>query len=190
MNDIYTHAVAVIREKVKMHDVLGIYGIEVDRNGFAVCPFHCEKTPSFSTYKNDTRFKCFGCGIEGDVISFIEKRENVSFREAVRRSDELFNLYLFNKPTLRQYRKQKSAVNEIRRKREEQKKYAEQLENEYWVQLRVYKIFYDAVERNKPQSPESAPTARFLNALECRTAAEHKLDEIFLEICNRGGETY
>lgn len=190
MNDIYTHAVAVVRERVKMSDVLGVYGISIGKNGFAMCPFHSEKTPSFSTYKNDTRFKCFGCGMEGDVISFIEKIENIPFRDAVRRADELFNLYLFNKPTLRQHRKQKAVVKELRRRREERKKYDEQLDNEYWEQLRIYNFFCEAVERYKPKSPEAEPSEEFLHALQCRADAEHKLDEIFLEICNRGGETY
>ena len=48
-----------------------------------LCPFHGEKTPSFRINREEGFFKCFGCGEKGDVFSFIQKRENVGFREAM-----------------------------------------------------------------------------------------------------------
>lgn len=48
------------------------------------CPFHNEKTPSFAVNSRGQFFKCFGCGAGGDVISFIRKRENLEFVEAVK----------------------------------------------------------------------------------------------------------
>lgn len=48
------------------------------------CPFHNEKTPSFAVNSRGQYFKCFGCGVGGDVISFIRKRENLEFVEAVK----------------------------------------------------------------------------------------------------------
>lgn len=48
------------------------------------CPFHNEKTPSFAVNSRGQYFKCFGCGVGGDVISFIRKRENLEFMEAVK----------------------------------------------------------------------------------------------------------
>ena len=49
-----------------------------------LCPFHGEKTPSFHVHPDRGFFKCFGCGAGGDVITFLEKLENVPFPEAVR----------------------------------------------------------------------------------------------------------
>ncbi len=49
-----------------------------------LCPFHAEKTPSFTVRPEHGVFKCFGCGKGGDVFSFVEFRENVSFIEAMR----------------------------------------------------------------------------------------------------------
>lgn len=49
-----------------------------------LCPFHSEKTPSFSVYTHIQAYKCFGCGETGDVIKFIEKIENLSFYEALK----------------------------------------------------------------------------------------------------------
>ncbi|MDP6380295.1 MAG: DNA primase, partial [Phycisphaerae bacterium] len=50
----------------------------------ALCPFHSEKTPSFTVSPSKQIFKCFGCGLGGGVFNFIAAKENVSFPEAVR----------------------------------------------------------------------------------------------------------
>ncbi|HEX3435835.1 MAG TPA: DNA primase [Pseudacidobacterium sp.] len=54
------------------------------QNYSGLCPFHKEKSPSFSVHTTRQFFHCFGCGVSGDVFSFIQKIENVSFPEAVR----------------------------------------------------------------------------------------------------------
>lgn len=53
------------------------------RNFFGLCPFHKEKTPSFSVSPDKQIFHCFGCGAGGNVIHFISKIENVDFRESL-----------------------------------------------------------------------------------------------------------
>ena len=53
-------------------------------NYFGLCPFHSEKTPSFSVSADKQFFHCFGCGVGGDVITFIMRAENLDFSEAVR----------------------------------------------------------------------------------------------------------
>ena len=53
-------------------------------NYLACCPFHHEKTPSFNVNPTRQIFKCFGCNKGGDVFSFVEKIENITFPEAVR----------------------------------------------------------------------------------------------------------
>src|ERR1700753_1579241 len=54
------------------------------QNFSGLCPFHKEKSPSFSVHASKQFFHCFGCGVSGDVFSFIQKIENISFPEAVR----------------------------------------------------------------------------------------------------------
>ncbi len=54
------------------------------QNYSGLCPFHGEKTPSFSVHASRQYFHCFGCGVSGDVFSFVQKIENVTFPEAVR----------------------------------------------------------------------------------------------------------
>ncbi len=53
------------------------------RNYFGLCPFHNEKSPSFSVSESKQIFHCFGCGAGGDVIGFLRKIENIEFKEAV-----------------------------------------------------------------------------------------------------------
>jgi len=52
-------------------------------NMLGLCPFHSEKTPSFTVFKSRQNFHCFGCGAGGDVITFIMKMENLSYVEAI-----------------------------------------------------------------------------------------------------------
>lgn len=54
------------------------------KNLVGLCPFHGEKTPSFTLYPENGSFYCFGCGVGGDVISFIMKIENLDYVDAVK----------------------------------------------------------------------------------------------------------
>src|ERR1700747_1880534 len=54
------------------------------QNYSGLCPFHKEKTPSFSVHATRQFYHCFGCGQSGDVFSFVQKIENSTFPEAVR----------------------------------------------------------------------------------------------------------
>jgi DNA primase len=54
------------------------------QNFSGLCPFHGEKTASFSVHATHQFYHCFGCGVSGDVFSFVQKIENVTFPEAVR----------------------------------------------------------------------------------------------------------
>lgn len=54
------------------------------QNYSGLCPFHGEKTPSFSVHATRQFYHCFGCGASGDVFSFVQKIENITFPEAIR----------------------------------------------------------------------------------------------------------
>ena len=75
----------------KLKDVWDIVG-EVQKhvtltkkgqNYVGLCPFHSEKTPSFYVSPAKKIFHCFGCGENGDVIAFMMKHENLSFKEVI-----------------------------------------------------------------------------------------------------------
>ena len=54
------------------------------RNLIGLCPFHGEKTPSFTLYPENGSFYCFGCGVGGNAITFIQKIENLAYVDAVK----------------------------------------------------------------------------------------------------------
>jgi DNA primase len=64
------------------------------QNYSGLCPFHGEKTPSFSVHATRQFFYCFGCQVKGDVFAFVQKIENVTFPEAVRLIAQKLNLAL------------------------------------------------------------------------------------------------
>ncbi|PYV89121.1 MAG: DNA primase [Acidobacteria bacterium] len=64
------------------------------QNYSGLCPFHSEKTPSFNVHQTRQFFYCFGCGAKGDIFSFVQKLENISFPEAVRAVAQKFNIPL------------------------------------------------------------------------------------------------
>lgn len=75
-----------IREKVEIVDLINQYLPlkKAGANHVGLCPFHTEKTPSFSVSEANQFFHCFGCGAGGDIFEFIMKKENLSFVDAVK----------------------------------------------------------------------------------------------------------
>ncbi len=75
-----------LRNKAPIEDVISPY-VSLKRNGRlyrGLCPFHNEKTPSFTVFTDTQSFYCFGCGAGGDIINFISKIENIEYTEAVK----------------------------------------------------------------------------------------------------------
>ena len=77
------------------------------RNFFGLCPFHKERSPSFSVSPYKQIFHCFGCGAGGNVIHFISKIENADFKEAI---GILANRAGIELPTLNNYEDNKTAL--------------------------------------------------------------------------------
>ncbi len=75
-----------LREKNEISEVISPY-VNLRRRGTTMnglCPFHNEKTPSFTVYLETQSFYCFGCGAGGDVITFIRRIENLGYIDAVK----------------------------------------------------------------------------------------------------------
>ena len=75
-----------LQDKVDIESVISS-SISLKRRGktlVGLCPFHNEKTPSFTVYPESNSFYCFGCGAGGDVISFVRRMENLDYIEAVK----------------------------------------------------------------------------------------------------------
>lgn len=75
-----------IKYRNDIESVISSY-VQVKRRGrnlVGLCPFHSEKTPSFTVYPDSQSFFCFGCGAGGDVVTFIRRMENLDYREALK----------------------------------------------------------------------------------------------------------
>lgn len=80
-------ALSIVKQQADIVRVIGEY-VKLRKSGAqnftGLCPFHQEKTPSFSVHATRQFYHCFGCKASGDVFSFVQKIENISFPEAIR----------------------------------------------------------------------------------------------------------
>ncbi|GAB4186528.1 MAG: DNA primase [Simkaniaceae bacterium] len=95
----------LLRQKIDLIEVLQMH-VKLKKSGAyykAVCPFHDEKTPSFTVQSGDSHYHCFGCGAHGDAIAFLMSYAKMSFAEAVEHLAERFQV-----PLKQEYEKDES----------------------------------------------------------------------------------
>ena len=121
-----------VRDASDIVDIISGY-IPLKKSGsnyVGLCPFHNEKTPSFTVSDTKEFFHCFGCGEGGDVIAFIMKRENLSFPEAVK--------FLADKAGII-----------IEERKPKDNKYLEEKNRGYEINKVAARFFYDNLTKNK-----------------------------------------
>lgn len=87
---------AQIKEAADIVQVIGEH-VELRKSGarfLGLCPFHGEKTPSFTVHPSNQFFYCFGCGASGDVLSFMMQYHNIDFPEALKQLAGRYNIAL------------------------------------------------------------------------------------------------
>ncbi|MGB9793028.1 MAG: CHC2 zinc finger domain-containing protein, partial [Thermacetogeniaceae bacterium] len=74
-----------VRSRVDIVEVISEHVVlkKTGKNYVGLCPFHVERTPSFTVSPEKQIFYCFGCGTGGNVFTFIMKKDNLTFPEAV-----------------------------------------------------------------------------------------------------------
>ena len=155
-----------IKERVDLKDLVHYYGLNVNCGGFACCPFHDERAPSFKVYED--HYHCFGYGEHGDHIDFVQKIYGISNIEAAKKIDRDFGLDLFDrdfavpaKPVLNQ-------KNDF----ENWLKNAEKTITDYVTLLKHWEKIYC------PRSPVDEVDPRYLEAINNRHLAEFYLEQI------------
>ena len=91
--------IEAIKEALDIVSVVNGYVPSLKRSGrnyFGLCPFHKEKTPSFSVNPDLKLFKCFGCGEGGDVIKFLSRIEGLEFPKALQLAADKAGIVLRN----------------------------------------------------------------------------------------------
>ena len=157
-----------IKDLYSMKDILERYGLsQPNRAGFICCPFHKERTPSFKVYKDG--FKCYGCGEAGDIFTFVQMMDGISFKEAFNAlggdSDNSFSTRL--------------KIYQARKKREMQKKIEEKLRQKREMNYLLMDVYRKWIDRLEPLSDAWADT---YNALQYQ--------EYLWEVLNDPNECY
>ena len=161
----------IVKYGVSCREAAELYGVEVNRYGMALCPFHNDRHPSL--YVADDHYHCFACGEHGDVIDFVSKLFQLSLYDAAQKLAADFHLSPDKPPSA-------AALHAKRIRTEAQQLKANErlcfsVLSDYARVLRDWKVQY------APQSPAEAPDERFVEAC-------HKLDEVeyYLDILTSG----
>ena len=93
-----------IKEHVSMQQVAEYYGLQVNRKGLCLCPFHQDKDPSLRIYPNGKGFYCFACGTGGDQIKFVALFRDTGNYEAAKELAAAFNVPVMEPVTYREKR--------------------------------------------------------------------------------------
>jgi len=104
-----------IKNKIDIVDYISKF-LQLEKEGSsykALCPFHPDKNPSFYVKPSEQFFKCFGCGVGGDIITFVMKYYNVDFKEAVKMLADEIGLSIGSKQTEENTQVEKLSIDQI-----------------------------------------------------------------------------
>ena len=165
---------------IKMDDIFNKYGFEKNRMGFIRCPFHKEKTASLKAYKDNKKFKCFGCGSNGSVIDFVMQLYDLNFYQAIERINYDFHLDMpiGKKISLREKRNFSNKYKEIKAKQEEEKKEKEAKENLYWSLWSEYIVWDYLKNKYRPKNEEEDISPIYAEAIHQLSYIEYKIDAL------------
>ena len=115
---ISTETIELVKARTKITDVVGAF-VKLKRKGVdhvGLCPFHNEKTPSFTVSPGKGIYKCFGCGKSGDAISFVMEHENKTYPEAIQFLAERVNVTLEEQPMKKSYTRPAPRLEKVSKK--------------------------------------------------------------------------
>lgn len=130
-----------IKESVSMQQVVEYYGLQLNRKGLCLCPFHQDKDPSLKIYTNGKGFYCFTCGTGGDQIKFAALYNGISNTEAARSLAAAFNIQTAEPVTYREKR-------EMALKRKKQKQLSDFVKRST-MYLKMYRILLCEARRDE-----------------------------------------
>ena len=151
-----------VKEHVDIVKTCEILGIKLNKQNKAICPFHKEKTPSFSVSPSKQLWKCFGCDDGGDVISLTSKLLNISPLDACKYLSSIHSLQLdfkssMPKITTNKYKQRQEAIEKFKLWENKTfqllcdyyhslkgiKKYQEQDKIEYYIDIFIFGTMQD-----------------------------------------------
>lgn len=154
-----------VKAAISVKDAAEHYGLKVNRNGMACCPFHNDRHPSLKM--NEDYFYCFGCGATGDVIDFVARLFNLSSYEAAQKLVADFGFDPDKPPAAAALRKSKYPL--VRAFRQDEL-YCRRVLNDYLRLLEDWRVRYS------PHSPEEKLDDRFVESCQMLDYVEHLAD--------------
>lgn len=178
-----------IKDTVSILDVCNLYGIQVNRKRFIKCISHKEKTPSLKIYPKTNTFHCFGCGISGDVITFVKILFDINFYDAINKINEDFFLNIDFNRKIRKYEKIELArkCHNKKREKEDHQKKIDDIHNNYYEILKEYKRLKRNLYEFFPKDQNSEFDERFIEAAQNISYLKYKLECAEMEM-DRIGE--
>ncbi len=165
-----------VKDRADIVEAAKLYGLNPDRAGKCLCPFHAERTPSFSLSRVKQIWHCFGCGAGGDVISLTARLLNLRPIEAARRLNEDFALGI-EELSRREY-----TPAERRKFAREREKAAlsrvlhgaldERIEQARQTATAYFRLLNKWADEFSPESPDEPLPPRFVYAMQNLSRAE------------------
>lgn len=173
-----------VKARADILKVCDILGLKLNKNNMMLCPFHKERTPSFSVLPSKNIFCCFGCGKKGDSITLVAELLNISNLEAAIYINDILGLGIETnknkKQTKEEKRKYDAALNKYKKIREIKKEF-QNWENESLQLLCDYlHLLWRYKEEKKPKSINDEFDDLYVEALQEIDKIEYYIDEIFI----------
>ena len=159
-----------VKKRVEIVDVCRLLGIKLDRSYKSLCPFHKEKTSSFSVHPQKNIFFCFGCGKKGDSITLVQNILGISPLESAKFLNTKLNLGIdmVNRTVDREY------VNRYMQQKKAEKKFREWENKTFQLLCDYYKKLRDWKKINNPEN------AYYIKAITEIDYISYLIDEIFI----------
>ena len=163
----YMNVFSVVKDNVTAKQVAIQYGMKINRNGLACCPFHSDKTASM---KIDKRYYCFGCGETGDAIDLVAKYFGLAPKEAAMKiaSDFGLNFDATNRAPPKRVVPQKSKEQIL----DEEDKHCYRVLSDYYHMLGEWETKY------VPKSMDEDWHPCFVEALQNISKVEYQMDTL------------
>lgn len=159
-----------VKTSINTREAAARYGVEVNRHGKALCPFHNDRNPSL--FVDDDHYHCYACGEHGDVIDFTAKLFGLKLYEAAQKLAYDFGITQDKPPTKAMQEKQ-NRKSEAQRLRENEKLCFSAL-MAYMKFLQEWKVLY------APRTPEDDVDSRFSEACHWLPYVEYLVDLLIM----------
>ena len=161
----------IVKDSVDIVDAAGRYGLEVSRHKKSLCPFHNDRNPSLSFYRDrrsdEQRYKCFSCQASGDVIDLVGYLANTAPLETVRELNQTYNLRLdVDKPVPSVEVQRRKRLQQEKLAFEDWKRYAVNTLGEYFHLLRKWREIYAPGHADEKPDPRFAQSLRELDYID------------------------